>query len=117
MEIKIIKDEVSLGELQTAAKESFGGMVKAVVDVEKEILAVGGGMHADAEQKLLEQGSRQESLWGINIYPDLPVSQRIQFESLINIRPRQNNRSMEVEDAELRGKISGIVNRIVQWNE
>ncbi|MDP2599936.1 MAG: DUF5674 family protein [Deltaproteobacteria bacterium] len=115
MSIKVIKDQISPGELQAAAKESFGDMVKAVVDVEKEILAVGGGMHADAEQKLLGQGSRQESLWGINIYPDLPPDRRIQFESLINIRPRQN-RSMEIDDAELRSKIAGIVNKIIQWN-
>ena len=117
MSIQIIKDQISLAELRAAAKESFGDMVKAVVDIEKEILAIGGGMHADAEQKLLEQGSHQENLWGINLYPDLPAGKRIQFESLINIRPRQNNRSMEIEDAELREKISGVVNKKVQWND
>ena len=117
MPIRIVKDQISFEELQKAAKESFGDMVKAVVDVQKGILALGGGMHADAEEELLRAGSRQEDVWGINIYPEMPPDRRIQYESLINIRPRQNSRSMEIEDAGLREKINKVVNSLVKWND
>ncbi|MDD5659872.1 MAG: DUF5674 family protein, partial [Actinomycetota bacterium] len=60
------------------ANEMFGNLVKAVVDVEKESMAIDGELHADEEVLLLENGSDQNDLWGINIYPDLPFDERVE---------------------------------------
>ncbi len=113
MEIKVVNDKISLSEISQMAKDGFGDMVKAVVDVEKQIMAVGGGMHSDAEQVLLQEGSRQESLWGINLYPEQEPSRLVEFQSLINIRPRENNRTMEIQDERVKQKISEIVTKLV----
>jgi len=111
--IKIINEKVSLSELKIIAVERFGDMVKAVVDTDKEIMAVGGEMHADEETELLKNGSKQESLWGINLYPDNLESDFVEFDSMINIRPRQNNRSRGVENAQIREKILEIVKKLI----
>ena len=109
-EIKIIKEKISLEELKAVAKERFGDMVKCVVDLEQKIMAIGGDLHADEEAVLLEQGSKQENLWGINIYPDMPREEWVEFDSMINIRPRQNNRSRTVESPEIQKQIIEIIN-------
>lgn len=112
-EIILIDKAIKLDELKKLAKERYGDLIKAVVDVEKQIMAVDGEMHADEEQFLLEQGSVQDNLWGINIYPDQPKSSWIEFDSMINIRPRQNNYSRAVEDEVLQKKITQIVNSLI----
>ena len=112
--MRIIRNPISYGELKQIAESLFGDMVKAVVDVELEILAVGGELHSDEEALLLEQGSEQKDLWGINLYPDLGENEWIEFDSMINLRPSQNNRSRGVEDALLRSKIAEIVQRLVK---
>jgi hypothetical protein len=104
---------MSSGELKQLAESLFGDMVKAVVDVELAILAVGGELHSDEEALLLEQGSEQKDLWGINLYPELGEDEWIEFDSMINLRPSQNNRSRGVEDAQLRSRITEIVQRLV----
>jgi len=96
------------------AKESFGEMVKAVVDIEKQVMAVDGELHADEEAYLLERGSFQENLWGVNIYPELPEDEWIEFDSMINLRPGRNNSSRGVESKETRKKIIEIVNELVE---
>lgn len=96
------------------AESRFGNLVKAVVDVERKIMAVDGELHADEEALLLENGSRQENLWGINIYPELDGPDRVEFDSIINIRPSQGNRSRGVEDPAIREKITQIVNNLVK---
>ena len=73
-------------------------MVKAVVDVKRECMAIGGELHADEESFLLAKGSRQQDLWGINLYVDLESPDFIEFDFMINIRPNQGNRSRAVED-------------------
>lgn len=113
MEIMIIRDAISRARLRELAQQSFGTMVKAVVDIEQGIMAVGGEWHADAESVLLQQGSKQEHLWGINLYPDGGDENFIAFVSLINIRPRLGNRVMEIQDPAIREKINGIVSRLV----
>ncbi len=112
-EIKIIEKPITSDELREIAKERFGDMVKAVVDIEKKILAVGGELHADEEAILLDQGSKQQDLWGINIYPDQARDSWLEFDSMINIRPSQGNRSRSVEDEITRKKIIGIVNSLI----
>lgn len=112
-EIKIIEKPITSDELREIAKELFGDMLKAVVDIEKKIIAVGGELHADEEAILLDNGSKQQDLWGINIYPNQPRDSWLEFDSMINIRPSQGNRSRNVENPELREKIKGIVNGLI----
>lgn len=89
-------------------------MVKGVVDVEKGILCLDAELHADIESFLLEQGSKQDNLWGINIYPEIEGDDFLEFDSLINIRPRQNNRSRGVEDIKIQQQIKEIVNNKIK---
>jgi hypothetical protein len=107
--MKIVDSHISLEELSTMAEAGFGDLVKAVVDIELRIMAVDGELHSDEEALLLERGSKQHDLWGINIYPDLAGDDRIEFDSMINVRPSQGNRSRGVDDAEVRARIIRIV--------
>ena len=95
------------------AQGGFGNLVKAVVDVDREIMAVDGELHADEEALLLENGSQQRNLWGINIYPELEGTDRIEFDSLINIRPSQGNRSRGVDNLAIREKIIQVVQNLI----
>lgn len=113
MEILILRDAVTRHELNEMAKQQFGDMVKAVVDVEQGIMAIGGELHSDEEAMLLDQGSVQKNLWGINLYPERPASEWIEFDSMINVRPSGGNRSRYVENTEVRNTITIIVNRLV----
>ena len=111
--MEIITEPITLARLREMAERRFGDMVKAVVDVEKAIMAIDGELHADEEGLLLEHGSRQASLWGINIYPDADMGDWIEFDSMINLRPSQGNRRRGVEDPQIRQKIVEIVARLV----
>lgn len=88
----------------------YDGMIKIVVDIRGRILAGGGEMHADCESVLLDNASEQDDLWGANWYPD---EQRIEFESLINIRPRLGNRSIVIQSEEIREKVESITREIL----
>ncbi len=114
MKIVLIEKKISLDRLKEIADEGFGNMVKGVVDIEKNILTLGGELHADEEIFMLEKSSKQENLWGINIYPEIIGSERIEFDSMINVRPRQNNRTRGVEDLEIQKKIIKIVNNLIE---
>lgn len=103
-------EEISLEELRNMASSSFGGFVKAVVDIEKELLVVDSELHSDEESFLLDSGSKQEDLWGINIYPDFNKENRVEFDSMINLRPSFGNTSKYVEDINIQKKIIHIVN-------
>ena len=96
------------------AEASFGDMVKAVVDIENNIMVVDESLHADEEKILLENNSKQENLWGINIYPDNEKENMIEFDSMINIRPNQNNRSRNIENEEIRKKIIETVFKLIE---
>ena len=113
MEIRVVRDTVSRDVLTEIAKQQFGDMVKAVVDIEQGIMAIGGELHSDEEAVLLDQGSAQRHLWGINLYPDKPMAEWIEFDSMINVRPSGGNRSRYVESSEMREAIQKIVNRLV----
>ena len=113
-DLQIIRTSVTLMGLEAMAGAMFGNLVKAVVDVERGVMAVGGEMHADEEALLLGEGSPQASLWGINLYPaEFGSSRFIEFDSVINIRPRQGNRTRSVDDAAARAAITAIVDRLV----
>ena len=111
--VEIFKDKVSCQKLTELAQAVYVDMVKGVVDVRKNILALGGELHADCEQMLLDQGSKQEDLWGFNVYLGKPSDSRLEYTSMINIRPRQGNLSREVQNPELRQQIKGIIDRMV----
>ncbi len=113
MAIKIIKDSISKEELQNIVKNQFGDLVKAVIDVEKEIMAIGGELHADEEAILLEQGSQQKDLWGINLYPEKSENEWIVFDSMINLRPSQENKTRGVESLAIQRKIRDIVSKLI----
>ena len=92
--------------------ENFGGnFIKLAVDVNREILAGGGELHADCEQSLLKDGSEQIDIWGADWHPD---TRTVTFESLINIRPRQQNFGLEVQDPDLCNRIEKIVRRLLE---
>lgn len=103
--------------LRALVERFFEDMVKYVVDVERGVAAVGGELHADAEALLLESGSRQEHLWGANYYPGAGPEECIEFTSLINIRPSQGNRSMEIEDEGTREQVREITFRLLGRGE
>ena len=115
--IVIVQSRIERSELDRLVGAYFGDMVKLVVDVRREVVAVGGELHADAEQLLLEQGSRQADLWGANYYPGRGSEGCLEYTALINIRPSQGNPSMEVEDAGARELIRGLVSQLIGQGE
>jgi|SRR6185437_10408912 len=114
MGTSLITEPISTQQLREVGEELYGDMVKAVVDVERGIMVVGAELHADEEAFLLERNSVQENLWGINLYTNRTMPEMVEFDSMINIRPRQNNRSRGVEDSATRQRIIGIVRKLVQ---
>jgi hypothetical protein len=112
--MQIVKTNISIDELKKMSEKMFERLVKAVVDIEQEFMVVDASLHADEEKLLLDQGSKQDNLWGINIHPDdFPNGDWIEFDSMINIRPALGNRSRSVESEKRRKKIITIVNRLV----
>lgn len=112
--MKLVDKTITLQELKMMSKRTFGGLVKAVVDIKKEVMVVNADMHADQEKFLLDRGSNQDDLWGINLYPDLPQNQFIEFDSMINVRPRMNNFSRGVENKQIRELIIKIITKLVK---
>lgn len=112
--MKIITDSVTLDGLKQMAAAMFGNSVKAVVDVERGLVAVDAELHSDLEALLLQDGSKQKDLWGINFYPELQGDDFIEFDSMINVRPSQGNRSRGVDDEETRKRIVEIVSKRIK---
>jgi hypothetical protein len=104
---------ISLADLREMCAARFGDLVKAVVDLERGLMVVDAEMHSDEEAELLSDGSRQQDLWGINLYPDLPEADWLEFDSMINLRPSIGNRSRSVDDLATRERIIEIVRRLV----
>ena len=113
-EIRIFSEDLDLSTVAQMADETFGDFVKGVVDIEQKILGLGGELHADIEEVLLTHGSIQQHLWGINLHPDEGWPEMVEFDSLINIRPRQNNRSRYVEDEAVRDRILRLIEGILR---
>jgi len=111
----IVRGSVSLAVISKLADGSYGAFVKAVVDLGRSVMAVGGEMHAGGEALLLADGSLQADLWGINLFPnDYGSGTFIEFESMINLRPRQGNRTTGVDDPTTRMMVADVVARLVQ---
>lgn len=114
MFIKLVKTPISKKELQEIAQSGFGIMVKGVVDIKQEILALGGELHADEEVLLFEEEkSSREDTWGINLYPEKTGEKFIEYDSMINIKPGFGNLSRSVENPEIREKINNIVKKLI----
>ena len=112
--MRIVKNSITVTELRAMARELFGDMVKAVVDVERRIMAVDGELHADEEALLLEDGSDQKYLWGVNIYPDRTDENQVEFDALINISPSRGNLSRGVENPQTRELVRLVIAELVE---
>ncbi len=104
---------ISMDSLRKLASARFGDMIKAVVDVTRGIMVIDADLHSDEEAELLATGSRQEDLWGINLYPELPPEEWLEFDSMINLRPSSGNRSRNVDDPAIREQIRTVVDQLV----
>jgi uncharacterized protein DUF5674 len=111
---RILREPIALAEVRDLARRRFGDMVKASVDIRRGVMAIGGELHSDEEALLLDDGGKQADVWGINLYPDEPGDAWIEFDSMINIRPSQGNRSRGVDDEATRAEIRGVVDRLVR---
>jgi len=111
--MRLVKN-ITLRELNDMSEQMYEHIVKAVVDVETRDVVVDAEYHSDQELFLLDHGSNQENLWGINLWPDkYGTPEFVEFDSMINLRPRQNNRSRGVENSKIRDIIMQIVNEVV----
>lgn len=114
MQIITKNNQIHIKDLAIMADKMFGNLVKAVVDIDKKIMAIDGELHSDEEKLLIEKGSKQQNLWGINLYPEyFGKDEFIEFDSMINLRPAQNNRSRGVDDSNTQNIIIKIVNILV----
>ena len=106
-------NKIKLDELSKMAEDMFGDLVKAVVDIVRDIMVVDAELHSDEESLLIAHGSVQNDLWGINLYPGLEGDDFVEFDSMINLRPSRGNRSRGVEDPAICEHILRIVNDLV----
>jgi hypothetical protein len=110
--MKIVTEKIKIDELNEMAKNMFGNLVKAVIDVDKKIMAIDGELHSDEEALLLQNGSEQKNLWGINIYPEMKEN-FIEFDSMINIRPSMGNKTRGVDDESIKKLIIKVVDDLI----
>jgi hypothetical protein len=115
--IVLTANALNPADLRRLAEAFFRDMVKVVVDVRRGCAAVGGELHADAEQLLLEDGSEQADLWGANYYPGRGAEGCVEFTAMINIRPAQGNASMEIQDPDIRRLVREVVLRVLGRGE
>ena len=111
--MKIISAPIKKEEILNKYNHFFKKMVKAVVDVENKIIAVDAELHADLEEMLIENGSRQNSLWGINLYLENEKDDWLAYTALINIRPALENNGMEIKNETIKKKIAEIVYQLI----
>ena len=111
--LQIVQQPVTRSTLAVEAASGFGEMIKAVVDIERRVMAIGAELHADEEAALLDDGSMQADLWGINLYPGESGESWLEFDSMINVRPAQGNRTRGVDDDETRRAVRRVVDALV----
>jgi len=112
--MEIVTRPIPRERLKEMAGRMFGNLVKAVVDVERRIMAIDAGLHSDQEALLIENGSEQKDLWGINLYPEFEDDRFVEFDSMINLRPSDGNTSRGVDSGETRALVVGIVKELVE---
>jgi len=111
--MQIVKSKITKKELAQKHLSYFKTMVKAVVDIKEELIAIDAELHSDLEELLLDNGSKQKDLWGINLYPLQSKKNFIEYTSFINIRPSQDNYSMEIANKAIQKKIENIVKKLI----
>lgn len=116
-EILVLDSPIAKPDLRRLVSEQYGSMVKFVVDIERERIAIGGELHADAEAVLLEVGSRQQDLWGGNYVPGRGPDRCIEYTSFINIRPQLENFGTEITIESVRGRVRELVHRLIGRGE
>ena len=109
----IVRQPLTRADLTEIATRQFGDMVKAVVDLDRKVMAIGEELHSDEEAALLEDGSRQQDLWGINLYPAQQGDDFVEFDAMINVRPSQGNRSRGIDSESVRERIRRVVRQLV----
>lgn len=114
-DIRVIKNSIPLSLLSEIAEERYGDLVKAVVDVEQGIMALGGEMHADEEVFLMEKhDSQRANTWGINLLPrKFGTDEFLVYDSMVNLKPSFGNRTRGVDDPVAREKIQHIVQSLI----
>ena len=112
--MKFIEKPLNKQEIDNLQKQ-YGNYLKLTVDVTQEILVAGGELHADGEIILLEEGSHQKDIWGGGI--DLSTK-TIDTTAILNLRPNQNNESIEILDPKIRDRFNKIVKKVFNklWN-
>lgn len=114
MEIKIVRMPITRADALEIGKEFYHDMIKGVVDIRKKIIALGGEYHMDANNVLMAEGnSSQENVWGFNIYPKRTGVEWIEYTALVNIRPAVGNRTMTVENKEIRETMRHIIESLI----
>jgi hypothetical protein len=111
--LRLVRDRLTRDELALLAEAGFGDMVKAVVDIQRRVMAIGGELHSDEEALLLDDGSVQSDLWGINLYPAEQGEGFIEFDSMINVRPARGNPSRDILDDGVRATIRDVIAQLV----
>lgn len=112
--MQILNNPIAIEELKTLANNTFGDFVKAVIDIEQNKIAIDAELHCDLESILLDDGSKQNNLWGINFYPDIKDDDFIEFDSMINMRPSQGNMSRSVDSKETQQIIRKLVSNWIK---
>ena len=112
-DILVLETPIAASDLKRLVETGFVDMVKFVADIERGVIAIGGQLHADAEEVLLETGSRQADLWGANYYPERAADERVEYTSLINIRPASGNPGMEIQDEAVRERVRDLARRLI----
>lgn len=111
--MKLIKENVSINELKELAKKNYGNLVKAVIDIEKKLMMIDSELHSDLEEALLESGSEQKNLWGINLHPE-ESSHFLEFDSMINLRPAMGNVTRSIDDSKTQEIITSLISKLVK---
>lgn len=115
METLVIKDKINKEALRSLASKQYGDLIKAVIDVEQQIMGIGGELHIDIQSLLIEkENSQGQNTWGINLYLEKTGEDFIEFDSMINLKPALGNKTRSVEDIEIQKKIKEIINKIVK---
>ena len=114
MKGKLLKDQIGKEALEEIAKQGYGHLVKIAVDIKKETIALGCEWHSECQSILTEDGSLAQDVWGANIHINQPKEERLEFHSLINIKPSLLHKEMEIQDEDLKGKITKITDKFIQ---
>ena len=109
--MRIVREQLKAEEMKALAEETFGDMIKVVVDLKREILVAGGALHSDGEELLLEDGSEQVDLWGANYFPAKNAGRKIEYTSLINQYHLGNKDSQTIKDSRIQDQVKNVIAR------